>query len=467
MNSTPPANWYPDPDDNRFARYWNGTEWTVDRRPAAPDSGRVGQETTSGAKVPLFGARAHAKRQSREFAELQDENRRLREQLDRLGSHDLAELQQQRDQYATEIAKENALLASIRADIVYAREEQMLQEVGIYDYHHPLSDAVNYRDELQRLQREIKRWARSGGGAIEVGVKTHIDGSHAKGSRMIRDYSKLMLRAYNTEVENLVRGLKPYNLHTALKRLDKLASDIEKLGNEMHLRIAPEYHFLRTRELKATAAHRDQVAQQKEQEREERAREREERKAQQEMARERTKIDREKERYRNTLAEYERTGMGNSSDADQVRDKLKELDFRGQQVDYQAEHTSAGYVYVISNIGAFGEDRPMLHIGFTRRQNPGDRIRDLNNAAVPFPFDIHAIFPHDNAAGIEAELHHRLADRRVNRINTRREFFYATPMEVRELLEDISDGRMLKFKELAEAEHYHQSRAMYRATPAE
>ncbi|NKY35876.1 DUF2510 domain-containing protein [Nocardia speluncae] len=54
MNSTPPAGWYPDPDNNHLSRYWNGTEWTVDRRPAAPDGGRPGQETASRAKVPLF-----------------------------------------------------------------------------------------------------------------------------------------------------------------------------------------------------------------------------------------------------------------------------------------------------------------------------------------------------------------------------------------------------------------------------
>lgn len=458
MNSTPSADWYPDPDNDRLERYWDGTRWTVDRRPAATGSGATGRRAVDQVtKVPLFGARSHAKELSRELTELQAENRRLREQLDRTGGLELLELQRKHEELTKQIADEQVVLDKLRERVLRTRDEEILQEIGIYDSHHPLSDSVVYRHELQRLQDEIKRWARPGGGAIEAAANWHVNGDLAEGAKMIKEYSKLMLRAYNAEADNLVRGLKPYKLPATLKRLDKIAMTIEQMGKTMQLRVAPEYHRLRYQELQLTARHLEQVARKKQLEREARDREREERKAQQEMARERARIDREEKQWRNALAEFERTGSGGTSDADDVRAKLQELEDRRQRVDYQAENTTAGHVYVISNIGAFGED--MVHIGFTRRFDPEDRIRDLSNTAVPFPFDVHLKLYDDNAADIEAELHRRLANRRVNRVNLRREFFYATPAEVRELLLEIAEGKAIEFTELAEAEDYRRSRA--------
>ena len=114
----------------------------------------------------------------------------------------------------------------------------------------------------------------------------------------------------------------------------------------------------------------------------------------------------------------------------------------------------ATHLYVISNIGAFGEK--MVKVGMTRRLEPLDRIRELSDASVPFNFDVHALFFSEDAVGIEAQMHQRLADRRVNRVNQRQEFFYATPAEAREHLLALS-GDLLQFEELPEALEFHQS----------
>ena len=112
---------------------------------------------------------------------------------------------------------------------------------------------------------------------------------------------------------------------------------------------------------------------------------------------------------------------------------------------------------MISNIGAFGPN--MVKIGMTRRLDPLDRVRELGDASVPFGFDVHALFFSEDAVGVEAELHRRFADRRVNKINLRREFFYATPAQVREQLADIA-GNLLEFREEPEAEQYRQGLAL-------
>jgi hypothetical protein len=269
---------------------------------------------------------------------------------------------------------------------------------------------------------------------------------------MLRDFSKLMLRAYNAEADNLVRGLKPYKVDSAIDRLTKVAHTIARLGKTMQIRISDEYHRLRVAELELTADYLAKVAEEKEREREEKARLREERRVQQEMERERERLEKERQHYLNVLATLQ--AQGNVEEAAKAEARLAEIDRSIEEVDYRAANVRAGYVYVISNIGAFG-DR-IVKIGMTRRLDPLDRIRELGDASVPFNFDVHALFFSEDAVGIEAELHRRLADRRVNRVNQRREFFYATPAEVKQHLVELA-GNLLKFEEVPEALEYRQS----------
>jgi hypothetical protein len=123
-------------------------------------------------------------------------------------------------------------------------------------------------------------------------------------------------------------------------------------------------------------------------------------------------------------------------------------------MDYRAANIRAGYVYLISNVGSFGEE--MVKLGLTRRLNPMDRIRELSDASVPFNFDVHALFFSKDAVGIETAMHQRLSHLRVNLINRRREFFRATPLEVKAHLSELA-GELLEFQEDPEAIEYRQT----------
>lgn len=112
-------------------------------------------------------------------------------------------------------------------------------------------------------------------------------------------------------------------------------------------------------------------------------------------------------------------------------------------------------MYVISNTGAFGAG--MVKIGMTRRLEPLDRIRELGDASVPFPFDVHALFFSEDAVAVEGELHDAFSQRRVNRVNERREFFFASPQDVRTVLSEKL-GNLLEFTEHPEATQYLQSK---------
>src|SRR5262245_18784898 len=129
-------------------------------------------------------------------------------------------------------------------------------------------------------------------------------------------------------------------------------------------------------------------------------------------------------------------------------------------MNYRAVNIRAGYVYVISNIGSFGEN--LLKIGMTRRLDPWDRIRELSDASVPFNFDIHALFFSKDAVGIEQAIHEKLSASRVNLVNRRREFFRTTPAEAKSHLALLA-GELLQFQEIPEALEYRQCLALTQA----
>ena len=300
------------------------------------------------------------------------------------------------------------------------------------------------------------------GGAVRGSTQWTVNGSLPQGRKMVRDFSKLLLRAYNAEADNLVRGLKPYKLDAARERLIKVAATVARLGQTMDIHISGPCHELREYELTLTADYRQKLADEKEFEREEKEKLREERKAQQEMERERARLEKERQHYRNALEALRAKGDEDAIARHEA--ELEKIQRAIEDVDYRAANIRAGYVYVISNIGSFGEG--VVKIGLTRRLEPQDRVRELGDASVPFRFDTHALLFSKDAVGIEASLHQRLADRRVNRVNTRREFFYATPEEVKAHLLDVA-GELLSFEEEPEALEYHQSRNLAEAESAQ
>jgi hypothetical protein len=359
----------------------------------------------------------------------------------------------------SELEAEVARLQSEAADdaTVELDDERILQEVGIYRYHHPLENAAEYKTQLDELGGEIKTMIKAGEAVLASDMFT-FNNSLAKGRKMTAEFSKLMLRAYNAEADNCVRALRAGNVITAKNRLASSVAAIAKLGAMMEMRINPDYHELRVRELELTADYLMKVQVEKEEAREERERLREERKAEQELAAERARLDKEREHYLNAL-EALKAGGDDAAIAD-LSERLQEIDDAIERNDYRTANIRAGYVYVISNRGSLGPN--VVKIGLTRRLEPMDRVRELGDASVPFPFDVHAMFFADDAVTVEADLHRAFADRRVNVINQRREFFFATPGEVREvLLEQV--GNLLEFADDPEATQYLQSKKYWPA----
>ena len=138
-----------------------------------------------------------------------------------------------------------------------------------------------------------------------------------------------------------------------------------------------------------------------------------------------------------------------------MQSKLSEAEERAERAISMAQITKRGHIYIISNIGSFG--RGIYKIGMTRRLEPIDRVNELGDASVPFKFDVHAIIKSDNAPELEKQLHSRFDNLRVNKINTRREYFRVTLEEIEDFLKENVEVEY-DMVILPEAKEYHETK---------
>lgn len=213
-----------------------------------------------------------------------------------------------------------------------------MHEAGVYEYRHPLDDSGAYKLELANLKDQIKTTGR-GNGTMTSSTTWQVNNSAAQGRKMVRDISKSMLRASNAEADNLVRGMKPYKLDSAIDRLDKVRATIGCLGAAMDIEILFHYHRLRIRELELTADYMQILAEEKE-------------RAQEEIGRERKCLVEERDHHQNAIALVRESG--NFDGVARLESELADLERAISDVDYRSADVRAGYVYVISNGGSFG-----------------------------------------------------------------------------------------------------------------
>ena len=389
-------------------------------------------------RVPTFGAKKFAE-------QLQEENANLRSIISRYALDDTIESERRKGELRGQLDSSRRDFSAVSEQVVGARRELArlgeqivgarhtidLQDLGIFDYEHPAESSTVLATQLEALRGRIKQTVRDGG-ATSATTQFTFNNSVAKGKKFVSDMSKLLLRAYNAEAENCVKSVRAGNLATAQKRLSTVVDQIARQGTMIDLHITPHYHELRLHELELAARHLQTVQREKELERERREELREQRKAEQELAREQEKLNKEKSHYLSTLAVLQ--ANGDEAGVLRLQAQLADVERALADVDYRAANIRAGHVYVISNVGAFGRD--MVKIGMTRRLEPMDRVTELGDASVPFRFDVHALFFAQDAVSVEAALHRRFADRRVNKVNLRREFFRVTPDEVLDAIRD-------------------------------
>ena len=363
----------------------------------------------------------------------------------------------------------NTQISKLDQEILDKRKQLAVFEVDInaldYGLYKPTFEFANsdlYKEELKKLRDKQKQCIKNDNAAFG-NTNWQVNGSAAQGRTMVNNYKKLLLRAFNVECDDIVANVKVSNLDRSIERIEKISEQISKLGKTMAIGISPGYVRLKIDEVKLALDYQQKKQEEKERQKELRAQEREEVKVLKEIEEERKRLKKEQTHYENALktvlAQIEKNGETvellekKSQLESQINDTSKAI----EDVDYREANRKAGYVYIISNIGAFGEN--VYKIGMTRRLDPQERVDELGDASVPFNFDIHAMIFTEDAPGLETALHNAFESKKLNKINTRREFFTVSLDEIKTEVRKNFD-KTVEWIDIPEAEQYRQSKLL-------
>jgi len=389
-------------------------------------------------------------RSRRNIKALRDEIKRQNELLAPVNAiSELAERERARlDAAKTDADAEDSRLRALRAEYsqkrsifdrltheVRALEDKLdLAELGMYEPKFQYENTAQYTEALTKNRNRQKQMI-ADETAVHCLTTWTVDGSRRAGQTMSRRAIRMTLRAFNNECEVLIAKVSWRNHDRIEEQIRKSFDTINKLNESNKVIIADEFLILKLQELEL--AHEEKLLKKQEADelKEERLREREEAKAQRELEAQLRKTEEEESRRKEAL-ERARAELRQANEVERekllskietLQTKLDEATAEHERALSMAQQTRVGYVYVISNLGSFGES--VFKIGMTRRVDPGDRVTELGDASVPFTFDVHAMaFTHD-APKLERELHVALGDYRINKINMRKEFF-RVPLDV-------------------------------------
>lgn len=372
------------------------------------------------------------------------------------------DLEAKKDKLEKQVNKLTASVEKLKQDAIFFEDALIFQDFGLYTPRYSFTSAEEYKLNLDKIRTHQKEMIKND--KAIVGAKNWtVDGSKSKGDKMIKDMKKLFLRAFNSDCEDVISNVKYSNYEMSLKKIRQSADSIEKLGKTMSLSITSNYINSKIDELHLAFEYQQKKQEEKEEQKNARAELREAARLQKEIEAQRKKIEKEQTHYQTAyeklLKQLEQSPEDNDllSKKAELETQLQDIDKAMQDIDYREANQRAGYVYIISNIGAFGPD--VYKIGMTRRLEPQDRVDELGDASVPFNFDVHAMIFSDDAPALESALHKAFEDRKLNMVNTRREFFNVTLDEIKEVIKKNFD-KTVEFVDLPDAEQYRISQKM-------
>jgi hypothetical protein len=438
---------------------------------ATPTSVAVGLTITTLLSLVLLVAllRSGAKRRAlmARFAPILDEEKHL-ENLRQQRADQESDLENKRQSLEHDIEitrstyrEKRQLLEHLQDKLAVYDEKLALTELGIYEPHFEFDDSEAYKEAIRRVRDEQKRMVQKKQ-AVTCGGSWMVEGSKAKGQTMINRQIRLTLRAFNNECEAAIANVRWNNYNAMEKRIENAAKQIDKVNESLMVIIESDYLNLRKRELRLAHERREK----QKAEREERAEAARLAREEQKLIRDAERAEAEEQRYQQMLDRARKEAeMATGSDLERLRTRIEALESdlseahsASERARAMAEMTRTGFVYVISNVGAFGED--VVKIGLTRRLDPDDRVRELGDASVPFPFDTHAMIYSEDAPALEAALHTEFDVRRVNAANMRKEFFRVSLDEVEEAVHRLAPEA--SFLRDREAQEYHETLARRR-----
>lgn len=363
-----------------------------------------------------------------------------------------------------EFEKLNENLTKAKEELIEMDELVLMQNFGFYNPKYNLEDSQMFKNRLDQLRASQKEMVRNKEAAVYNNNWT-VDGSKSKGTKMVNDAVNLAIRSFNNECDVTIAKVTIANVHASEKRIRKAFETINRLNQVTGTAIRHQYLTYKLEELYLALEYAQKVEEEKEEQRQIREQMREEEKVRREIEKLKEKVTKEEKHFIQAISNLE-VQKENADDEQltelenkilELQSKLNEVLSQKEDVVNRERNTRAGYVYIISNIGSFGEE--VYKIGMTRRLEPMDRVRELGDASVPFKFDVHALIFSEDAPTLENTLHKTFNHRRLNLINTRREFFKVTLEEIQEVVKNNHD-KTIEFTVTALADEYRESESI-------
>jgi hypothetical protein len=386
----------------------------------------------------------------------------VREKI-RIDGEILLGVQTQLAEVGSHLEKSQAEFLVLQQQILGAEETVLLESFAIYEPKFQLTNSLDYKNRLDVIRSHQKATAKGLSATVDSWENSAHSLTKAEWKKLRKDALKLALRSFNSESDYCVDNVKFNNVEKMVDRIRRAFETCNKLLDAMgvswkdrvldekleELYLAHEYQQKRRDEKEVARQAREDFQQQEKLERE--------------IKEARAKIEKERQHFAAALQKLQARLLDakDKQEQDELQARIFELNGQSSQLDeeektldYRERNAKAGYVYVISNIGAFGEG--IFKIGMTRRLEPQDRVDELGDASVPFRFDVHALVFSDNAPALEAKLHSHFAAGRLNKVNGRKEFFRAGLKEIEAIIRANYDS-VVEVIHAAPAEQYRES----------
>ncbi|MFZ2613014.1 MAG: DUF4041 domain-containing protein [Raoultella planticola] len=382
-----------------------------------------------------------------------------------------AEIEQQIDELRNSYREKKITYDELEEALSIYRDDMEFADMGFYAPHFDFDTSTSFQDAIKACRDRQKNLLRDKTkfGAIHCPTEWTVGGSKSEGRKMTTRGIQMTARAFNSECDAAIANCTFKNVHQMEQRIYKAFDALNKMNEVNQIYINRAFLDMKIDELHLTHEYRLRKQEEREEQREIRAQMAEEKRAQAEIERALREAEEEERRATKALdrARKEMESKLAQMTAEQAakhQEKVMELEnaleealLKGQKALSMAQQTKRGHVYIISNIGSFGED--VFKIGMTRRLDPQDRVDELGSASVPFLFDVHAMIFSEDAPSMENKLHQRFNDQRTNLINRRKEFFNVSLNDIKNAVFEIA-GDDVDFIETATAQHYHETKAI-------
>lgn len=352
-------------------------------------------------------------------------------------------------------------LAELKSELSLYTDMKSYVDYGFY----PLpaygeATSKEYNQKLKAIREKQKIMLREAT-AYTYPDYIEITGDTTYDKRLLKNQGYLLILAFNSESDYLINKINSSNYESVLTRIEKLAEKLEKRLISLEIGLSLDYVELKMQECTVYYQYKYQKMSEAEEQRDINAQMREEEAADREIQQALKEAKRDEQMVREAMNKVRKELSYASAEQKQqyelqlqeLNERLVEAESRKERSLSMAQQTRRGHVYIISNVGSFGED--IYKIGMTRRLEPLDRVKELSSASVPFVFDVHAMIYSEDAPALEKELHSYFDLASVNKVNSRKEFFEVTLQEIRDYVEDA--GLEAHWTMAADAAEYRQS----------